>query len=263
MSEKYAYATLLSSDRYIPGVLGLYYSLKYHKCKYPLVVIITDHMEISIQTIKFFEDLNIKYHIVKDLRNYYCDDRMVTPDYLEAFQSSRQNADLFQVNMMNKLYLWELKEFDKVCYFDADIIIGANIDFVFNYPTPAGKPLQLEFCNDKENMQVAGENWLICPQDFISVESMLPLVDGREGFDENILSKLYGPWNVTALRLSDESKYLFHSHVHTAKFNYWETNLELDYKNCVQEMENFINNLFQNAEDPEWPFRELIKQKAD
>jgi hypothetical protein len=252
--NNYAYATLLSSDDYLLGVLGLYYSLKYHQCEYPLVVMVTDHCDVSPRTIELLHSLNIKYHIFKDLRNYYMDD--FAQNKLE-FNHGQHSVDLFQVNMMNKVYLWDLKEYDKVCYFDADILVGANIDFVFDYPTPAAKPLCLHYHEGKEVFNYAGENIIISPQTHTSEEILKLMPDGAGDFDENILSYVYGPWEITHIRITDELKFIFHAHANMCKFRYWDDIPHYPELSDAKNLEIYINMIMSK----ENPFMDLGLQK--
>ena len=113
--EKYAYITLLSSDDYVWGVLGLYYSLKKkNKCKYPLIVIVTQ--DISTETINILIKNNISYKIVKTIY------------FPEMPGISGLNPKRY-ITCANKIYIYNFTEYDKVMFIDADCIILFNIDF--------------------------------------------------------------------------------------------------------------------------------------
>lgn len=115
---KYAYVTLLSTDDYIIGVLGLKHSLDRVNCQYPFIVIVTQ--DISTDTIKILENNNIQYKIVNTI--YFPE----TPG---------KNPKRY-TTCANKLYLYTFTEYQKVMFIDADCIITFNIDFMFDYPTP-------------------------------------------------------------------------------------------------------------------------------
>lgn len=112
---------------------------------------------------------------------------------------------------LNKFYMFDLKEYDKVCFLDGDMIIRENIDFIFNFSTPAGKVLN-------EN-QIAAEAMIISPKDFSSNY----IIDkfGIFAFDEEVLRMLYPAYKITDLRLSDWNHLIFHAHAHCNRFRYW------------------------------------------
>lgn len=208
--NNYAYTTLLGSDDYLYPVLGLYHSLQYTKCIYPLVVIVTDN--VSISTIKVLEQFNITYKVFPDLRQSA--HSVLSQD--DDFGGICGNS-LFQIIMMNKFYMFDLKEYDKLCYFDGDIIVRCNVDFCFNYNTPAAKVLCY---GDKDNNpHTAGEHMIINPQDYNSKDIIMRF--GILGFDEEVLRTLYPIWQITNIELTDNQEYIFHSHAHCCKYRYW------------------------------------------
>lgn len=94
------YATLLSSDSYLSGVLGLNYSLIRSKSTYKLLVIATDNL--SLNAFKILEQNNINY-IIKPYLLY--------------------KTNGFWRGTINKFHIFSLLEYSKICFLDADIII--------------------------------------------------------------------------------------------------------------------------------------------
>lgn len=109
--NKYAYTTLLATDDYVQGVLGLNYSFQINNIKYPLIVLITDNCQIA--TMQLLEKNNIQYKIIPD--------------------SSFVNNDGRFRTTLNKFYAFTLFEYEKICFLDADVILSGNIDYIFNY----------------------------------------------------------------------------------------------------------------------------------
>lgn len=112
--EKYGYITLLATEDYFPGILGVWYSLQKNKSKWPLLVLCTDNL--NIDCLKKLEYYGIDYKVVPH-KNFSLDDGRWT-------------------HCINKFYCLELIDFDKICFLDADCIVEKNIDFLFNSKTP-------------------------------------------------------------------------------------------------------------------------------
>lgn len=112
---KYCWVTLLGTDNYIAGVIGLYFSLQKAQSKYPLEVMCVE--SISRQAIDKLRELNISYKIIHEdlftgrLADLYigCSNCLIT---------------------INKWQIFDYTEYDKVCFVDADIIFYENLDWI-------------------------------------------------------------------------------------------------------------------------------------
>lgn len=107
--NNYSWVTLLSGDNYINGVLGLNYSLQKVNSKYPLHVILSD---CSKNTLLVLERNNITYTKIKT----------------ESFKDLKGTAF---TRTLQKLKIFDLKQYEKVIFLDADNIILQNIDYYF------------------------------------------------------------------------------------------------------------------------------------
>lgn len=107
------YATLLSSNDYLPGIIGLNYSLKKVNSIFPLLVIATDNLSSSTFEILTKEKINFR----------------VVPTLLY------ENRTIWE-NTINKFYIYSMEEYKKICFLDADIIVTKNIDCLFENKTP-------------------------------------------------------------------------------------------------------------------------------
>ena len=106
-TENYTWVTLLATDDYVSGVIGLNYSLLKVKSKYPLLVLAVDTLKKS--TFQLLETENIKYTYgeITDENAYSVD--VVWTYTEEKFSDYQQKANLTFVHKDNKLYLVELK----------------------------------------------------------------------------------------------------------------------------------------------------------
>lgn len=110
-----AYATVLhSSESYVCGAIALAHSIKRTNSTRDLVLLADD--SITSKSIKGLQDAGWKVKKIKRIRS--------------------PNAEEGAYNEWNysKLTVWQLAEYDKVIFVDADLIVLRNIDEFFVYP---------------------------------------------------------------------------------------------------------------------------------
>ncbi|KAI1799448.1 glycosyltransferase family 8 protein [Daldinia bambusicola] len=120
MSKKYAYATLITRESYLAGVLILSETLKRHSTAYPLVVLFTPNL--SKDAIKILDALHLRNNIV--LRQ--CD-HLLPPGDIKIKLIAERFEDTW-----TKLRVFELFEYDAVCCLDADMAVFHNMDPIFD-----------------------------------------------------------------------------------------------------------------------------------
>ena len=119
MMEKFSYVTLLSTDNYLLGVLGLYDSLKLVKSRFPLFVLCSDC--VSKKTLKALEKFGLNYQVLNE--------------HIEHDAQLNQRIDKEHWNYtFDKLYVWTLTRFDKLVFLDSDMQVMSNIDYLFDKP---------------------------------------------------------------------------------------------------------------------------------
>lgn len=104
MDKKFAYVTLATTESFLYGAHLLDYSLKRVKSKYPLIIMVTENLTEFLK-----EDCT--YRLIP----YYQFD----------------NPTKRYVDTINKLQCFNLTEFDKVFFIDADIFVIQNLDSIF------------------------------------------------------------------------------------------------------------------------------------
>lgn len=163
----------------------MHYSLQKVNSKYPLIVIATD--DISIKTLKILQEAGIQYKIVKhydftkEVGHYKC--------------------------TINKFYAFELKEYDKVCFIDADSFVIQNIDFIFRQKHFSGCRYELE---DNGLYKIFGALWLCLPKEHNFEDILKKYQDTKEN-DEAILDTLYqDEINKTENWMVDSDKFIKH-----------------------------------------------------
>ncbi|SEW52328.1 glycosyltransferase [Chitinophaga arvensicola] len=116
MREKKSFISYLATDDFLPGILVLHESLKNHNPHIPFLVITSD--EVSSDTIKLLNYLSIPSKQVAPVNN---------PNPIINVNRN------FRVTY-TKLRIFELTEFSKIVYLDADMIVLGNIENLFHAP---------------------------------------------------------------------------------------------------------------------------------
>lgn len=123
---RYAYATLITRASYLAGVVILAHTLKKHASRYPLVVLYTS--TLSENAIRSLELEAPNSNII--LRK--CDPLLPRKD-IKTLLIAKRFEDTW-----TKLRVFELTDYDTVCYLDADMAIFRPMDEIFN--TVSGLP---------------------------------------------------------------------------------------------------------------------------
>ena len=111
-----AYVTFLSNRSYLDGVLTLHKSLQIVRSRYPLYCLLS--MNVESDVIGQLEASGIACIQLKEC---------VTSD-------QNVNSIAWAMNWnytFDKLYMWSLIQFKKIVFIDADMIVTANIDHLF------------------------------------------------------------------------------------------------------------------------------------
>ena len=121
MIKNYSYVTLLTNDSYSYGIILLTESLKKVKAKYPLHVLVTPNVSKAI--LKLLDQLDLTYEIT---------DIIPTPDVL--YERNKKIQSTFSSTWKycwTKFKIFNLTQFSKIVFLDADIMINKNIDHLF------------------------------------------------------------------------------------------------------------------------------------
>lgn len=122
--NNYSYVTYLTDDTYAYGICLLVESMKKVNTKYPLHVLITE--EVSAPTIEILNQLGVSYELV---------DIIHTPDNI--FQRNLQYSSSIATTWRNcwtQFKVFDLVQFDKIIFLDADVMFLQNLDELFKKP---------------------------------------------------------------------------------------------------------------------------------
>lgn len=146
----HAWATLVTRSSYLAGVIILAYTLRKHHSSYPLVVLYTDALPRS--SIEVLEKEAKNLNIIPRRT-----DALLPKENVHVQLIAERFADTW-----TKLRVFELLEYDKVCYLDADMIICRDMDPIFEKELPGKDWLAANHacvCNlDKDPW--APEDWI-------------------------------------------------------------------------------------------------------
>lgn len=119
-NSKYAYVTyIMMDDRFIPGAITLAYSLKVVGSKADLVAFVTPDITVEGKRV---------------LRIFF--DNVIVINYLDI--SPKKFKKKYLQHIFTKFNLFNLAEYKKVVYLDADTMVVKNPDHLFTLDTPAG-----------------------------------------------------------------------------------------------------------------------------
>ena len=170
---KKAYATTLcSGEAYLPGIEALGGSLKASGTTVPMVVMVT--ADVSAPTRSRLQAQGWGLRDISPISNPEPSTQML-PRFGAAY---------------TKLRAWQLTEFDKVVFLDADTIVMKNVDDLFERPEIAGAPDF--FLPDRFN---SGVMVLEPSQDtFERMVKELGKEQSYDGGDQGFLNLFFGNW---------------------------------------------------------------------
>lgn len=127
-NPKKAFATLITSDNYLPGAIALSHSLSESGSTIPTVVLsVLSNLSSSSITA-----LNEAFDEVIDVNTLFSDDAdnlQLLGRFTQFLTEQRVELDV----TYTKLHVWNLLNYDIVAFLDADTICVSNIDDIFGY----------------------------------------------------------------------------------------------------------------------------------
>ena len=169
---KMAYCTLLSSEDYLDAVLVLNQSLRAVKSQYPLFVMITKPVASNQKLLMILNSASIFYKIIEPLQY--------------SIESLIKHSGESVLNTASKLQIFNIREYDKLIYIDADTLVLKNIDHIFNYPDGA----MIKYSDDEDGFS----GLFVVEPDFHlhdEIEYYLLLIQTTQAFDGDLLGNLW------------------------------------------------------------------------
>jgi inositol 3-alpha-galactosyltransferase len=120
--QKRAWATLLTRESYLAGVVLLAHSLHKQKSQYPLIILYTPTLSLSVLPLLQHEAgiTNAMIHPI---------------EILAPMEQGTLIAERFR-DTWTKLRVFQLFDWDRICFLDADMLVLSNMDELFemNFP---------------------------------------------------------------------------------------------------------------------------------
>lgn len=126
-----AYVCLAANDRAVFPTLVLFHQLNSLQSKAEFVCLITERVSPSFREI--MRDLGIKVRLIPN-------EERARFKYQVGSRTTRMRDEM----LWNKLYAWNLVEYEKIVLLDNDLLILENIDELFNFPSVSGVPALFE-----------------------------------------------------------------------------------------------------------------------
>lgn len=122
--NNYSYITLLTNDSYVYGIVLLVESMKQVDTQYPLHVMVTK--QVSAPTLKILNQLGVTYSQV---------DEIMTPQYIFNHNMSIEpEISITWKACLTKFHVFDMINYDKIVFLDADLYIMKNLDHLFELP---------------------------------------------------------------------------------------------------------------------------------
>ena len=161
MSNKCSYATILSTDSYLPGVLSLFESIRRTNTKVSNFVVIVNQ-DIKKETINRLKSNGI---IVRKM-----------PKIQPTQEIKKKNKLLpHWNNTFDKFNIFNLVEYEKVVYLDSDIYVSENIDELFEKPNMSAV--------------IAGKSYP-SNKDWKELNSGVMVIEPKEGIREKLIKHM-------------------------------------------------------------------------
>lgn len=125
---KYAYCTLITRASYLAGVIILAHTLKKNNCAFPLIVLYTD--TLPFDSVRALQLEAPKTNLI--LRPVSA---LLPRENVHVHLIAERFADTWTKLRVFELY--QVDDYDVVCYLDADMIVCQNPDQIFNKALPA------------------------------------------------------------------------------------------------------------------------------
>ena len=123
-NERYAYVTLTSNDLFVPGAITVIKSLRLCKASYPIYCMVSE--EVSEENKSKITAAGSEVLVVPKIHSV----------------SSGVDGDRFEIGKnwltFTKLNVFNLTQFDKIVYIDADCIVLQNVDDMFGFESLSG-----------------------------------------------------------------------------------------------------------------------------
>lgn len=191
MNEKYCYMTVLTNERYIPGVVALKKALDRVQASFPLTVLLPDMKYNALKE-------EVLGYIGKETKHTSI--RFITHKEIDFILPSVEKEYDYWKETFFKLAVMDCTEYDKIVLLDSDMLIAQNIDELFDKPhmsaVMAGISARPDWKNFNSGLLVIEPNHeeylrlLSCIEPAIKRRTQ----NGESTGDQDVFQECYADW---------------------------------------------------------------------
>lgn len=192
-----AYVTLLTNDPYLPGAEALVRSLRLSGTQADIVILHTEG--VASAKLATLEDLGarlIQTSLLDVSEEFRTTHRRDNLHGVAPFTKGRKPD--FHTPLANfcKLRLWQLTEYERIVFLDADALVIQNIDVLFGYPEFSAAPNVYESLSDFHRLN---SGVFVAQPSEATFEAMLAALDQPGIFwkrtDQTFLQSYFPDWH--------------------------------------------------------------------
>ncbi len=194
----YSYITLVTNPDFAKAAIALAKSLKYVQSKAPLTVMITADM-IDHESIQKLKELDCPILITDPLplsKEFCARHRRDQLHKKAPFTKGQKPKFHDPLNNFLKLRLWELEQYRRVVFLDADCLVIQNIDNLFEFPEFSGAPNLYESLKDMHRLN---SGVFVAQPHQKTFNHMLQILDQKDIFwkrtDQTFLQYYFPNWH--------------------------------------------------------------------
>lgn len=194
-SHQYAFITLVTNPDYIPGVLGLIRSLKMTGTDAAILTMASSAMA-------GLDDIERAGSKIIEIEPLTLSDEFQARHNRQAQHArspfTRGTKPVFHEALDNfcKLRLWQLEQYHRVVFIDADALVIRNIDKLFDYPEFSAAP---NLYHELADMHRLNSGVFVAQPNKATFARMLATLDQPDAFwrrtDQTFLESFYPDWH--------------------------------------------------------------------
>ncbi len=192
----FAYVSLVTNSDYVLGALALAKSLKQVRSEYPLIVLSTYQVANNVDVLER-EGCIVQEVSRPELSDAFRERHSRSAQHIAApFTKGHKPTFHDPLDNFCKLRLWELEQYDRVVFLDADVIVVRNIDKLFGYPEFSAAPNLYETLKDMHRLN---SGVFVAQPSRYTYDKMIERLDQRDTFwrrtDQTFLESFFPDWH--------------------------------------------------------------------
>lgn len=193
----YAYVTLVSNDNYVKAATALVRSINYSETKADIVILYTG--TVSKHLMVGLSQLGAKIRLVSHLPTSHEFNLRHQRETLHAqspFLKGEKPPFHTPLDNFIKLRVWELDEYERIIFIDADTLVIRNIDKLFAYPEFSAAPNVYETVADFHRLN---SGVFVATPSKETFDNMIKALDQPDAYwrrtDQSFLEHYFPDWH--------------------------------------------------------------------